>query len=150
VMNKAKVAIVAAVVVLVAVVALPAGAGSGNITGYPTKIARVNLSGYKLQTFYPLGTNAVNTFDQNYLSSNHVSAVGVKGPGKGLVFTSKYIAMPVGHKLLMVTWYLAKGTITDVFVMNFATGIVSDVAPNKKPQSLGTVKIMKAGPHAIP
>jgi hypothetical protein len=66
------------------------------------------------------------------------------------VFKSKYIAMPVGHKLLMVTWYLANGTITDVFVMNFATGTASDVAPNKKPQSLGTVKILKAGPHAIP
>lgn len=149
-MGKAKLAVVAAVVAVVAAVALPASAGSGNITGYPTKLATVDLSGYKLQTFYPLGTNAVNTFDQDYVSSNHVSAVGVKGPGKGLVFKSKYIAMPVGHNMLMVTWYLAKGTITDVFVMNFATGIVSDVAPNKKPQSLGTVKILKAGPHAIP
>ena len=149
-MGKAKLAIVAAVVAVMAAVALPASAGSGNITGYPTRLTTVDLTGYKLQTFYPLGTNAVNTFDQDYLSGNHVSAVGVKGPGQGLVFKSKYIAMPVGHKLLMVTWYLAKGTITDVFVMNFATGIVSDVAPNKKPQSLGTVKILKAGPHAIP
>lgn len=58
--------------------------------------------------------------------------------------------MPVGHNQLMVPWYLAKGTITDVFVMNFTTGIVSDVAPNKKPQSLGTVKGLKRGHHAIP
>ena len=32
--------------------------------------------------------------------------------------------------MLMVTWYLDDGTITDVFVMNFQTGIVSDVAPH--------------------
>jgi hypothetical protein len=149
-MGKTRIAVAATVVMLAAAVALPASAGSGDITGFPVKIAKVDLAGYKLQTFYPLGTNAVNTFDQTYLSSNHVSAVGVKGPGKGLVFRSKYIAMPVGHKLLMVTWYLPSGKITDVFVMNFATGIVSDVAPNKKPESLGTVKILKAGRHAIP
>jgi hypothetical protein len=149
-MSKTRLGIAAAVAVLVAAVAVPALAGSGGITGYPGKIATVDLSGYKLETFYSLGTNTGNTFDQSYLGGHNVSAVGVKGPGKGVVFTSKYIAMPVGHNELMVTWYLAKGTITDVFVMNFATGIVSDVAPNKKPQSLGTVKILKKGPHAIP
>jgi hypothetical protein len=82
-MGKARLAIGAAVVAVVAAVALPASAGSGNITGYPTRIATVDLTGYKLQTFYPLGTNAVNTFDQDYVSNNHVSAVGVKGPGRG-------------------------------------------------------------------
>ena len=149
-MRKARLAIAAAVVVLAALTAGIAVAVSGDITGFPNKIATVDLTGYKLQTFYPLGTNTGNTFDQNYASSTRVSAVGVKGPGKGLVFTSKYIAMPVGHKLLMVTWYLNKGTLTDVFLMNFKSGVVSDVAPNKKPQSLGTVKILKTGSHAIP
>jgi hypothetical protein len=149
-MVKVRLATVTMVAALFAAVAVPAVAGGGNITGYPNKIATVNLSGYKLQTFYPLGTNAVNTFNQNYSGGQKVSAVGVVGPGKGLVFKSKYIAMPVGHKLLMVTWYLSKGTITDVFLMNFNTGIVSDVAPNKKPQSLGTVKILKSGSHPIP
>jgi hypothetical protein len=149
-MVKVRLAAMAIVAALFAAVAVPAVAGSGDITGYPNKIATVDLSGYKLETFYPLGTNAVNTFDQNYAGDQKVSAVGVVGPGKGVVFKSKYIAMPVGHKLLMVTWYLSKGTITDVFLMNFKTGIVSDVAPNKKPESLGTVKILKAGPHPIP
>ena len=149
-MVKVRLAAVAMVAALFAAVAVPAGAGSGDITGYPNKIATVDLSGYKLQTFYPLGTNTGNTFDQNYGGGQNVTAVGVIGPGKGLVFKSKYIAMPVGHKLLMVTWYLSKGTITDVFLMNFKTGIVSDVAPNKKPQSLGTVKILKSGTHPIP
>jgi len=149
-MRKARLAIAAVVVVLAALAAGGAVAVSGDITGFPNKIATVDLSGYKLETFYPLGTNTGNTFDQNYASRSRVSAVGVKGPGKGLVFTSKYIAMPVGHKLLMVTWYLNNGTLTDVFLMNFKSGIVSDVAPNKKPQSLGTVKILKTGSHLIP
>lgn len=52
--------------VLAARAAVPALAGSGDITGYPAKIATVDLSGYKLQTFYPLGTNTGNTFDQSY------------------------------------------------------------------------------------
>ena len=149
-MGKARFAIAAAVVVFAAVAAVSAVAVSGDVTGFPNKIATVDLSGYKLQTFYPLGTNTGNTFDQSYVSSSHVTAVGVIGPGKGLVFKSKYIAMPVGHKLLMVTWYLNKGTLTDVFLMNFNSGVVSDVAPNKKPQSLGTVKILKTGSHPIP
>ena len=149
-MSKARLAVAAAVVLLAALAAGGAVAVSGDITGFPNKIATVDLAGYKLQTFYPLGTNAGNTFDQNYVSSSRVSAVGVKGPGKGLVFRSRYIAMPVGHKLLMVTWSLDKGTLTDVFLMNFKTGVVSDVAPNKKPQSLGTVKILKTGRHPIP
>ena len=149
-MSKARLAVAAAVVLLAALAAGGAVAVSGDITGFPNKIATVDLAGYKLQTFYPLGTNAGNTFDQNYVSSSRVSAVGVKGPGKGLVFRSRYIAMPVGHKLLMVTWYLDKGTLTDVFLMNFKTGVVSDVAPSKKPQSLGTVKILKTGRHPIP
>ena len=131
-MVKVRLATVAMVAALFAAVAVPAVARSGDITGYPNKIATVDLSGYKLQTFYPLGTNTGNTFDQNYGAGQNVTAVGVIGPGKGVVFKSKYIAMPVGHKLLMVTWYLSKGTITDVFLMNFKTGIVSDVAPNKK------------------
>jgi hypothetical protein len=150
-MGKRRLAIAAvAVTVGVATAAVPALAGGGGITGYPTRIATVDLSGYKLETFYSLGTNTGNTFDQTYLGTHNVSAVGVKGPGKGVVFTSKYIAMPVGHKQLMVTWYLASGKITDVFVFNFTSGIVSDVAPGKKPQSLGTVAILKAGSHAIP
>lgn len=123
-MSKARLATAAAVVVLAALAVGSAVAASGDITGYPHKIATVDLAGYKLQTFYPLGTNTGNTFDQNYVSGSRVSAVGVKGPGKGLVFKSKYIAMPVGHKLLMVTWYLNKGTLTDVFLMNFKSGVV--------------------------
>ena len=34
-------------------------------------------------------------------------------------------------------WYLDNGTITDVFVVNFDTHVVSDVAPGPEPKRLG-------------
>jgi hypothetical protein len=124
-------------------------AGGGGITGYPSKIATVDLSGYRLQTSYPLGADAGNTFVQTY-AKRTVSALGIQGPGKGVKFASKYIAMPVGHRQVMITWYKANGTLTDVFVMNFATGTVSDVRPDVKPPSLGAVKLLQRGNRAIP
>ena len=106
-----------------------------------------------LQTSYPLGANTGFTFQQTY-GSTTVSAHAV--PDDGQRFVSNYVAMPVGNKMLMVTWYLADGTITDVFVMNLQTGIVSDVAPHPNPPngpsppSLGTVKILTQGASRIP
>jgi hypothetical protein len=149
-MRRTRLVTVAVLATLSIVAATAAIASSGNITGFPAKINTVNLTGYHLQTFYPLGTNTGNTFDQSYVSDSRVTAVGVEGPGKGVTFASKYVAMPIDHNLLMVTWYTPDGTLEDVFLMNFNTGIVSDVAPNKHPQSLGTVKILQAGAQAIP
>ena len=147
---KKKRLVVAAVVGLTAAVfATTALAGGGGVTGFPNKIATVDLSGYKLQTSYPLGADAGNTFVQTY-AKNTVSAIGIQGPGKGVKFASKYIAMPVGHRQLMISWYKANGTLTDVFVMNFVTGTVSDVRPAVKPASLGAVKLLQPGKHAIP
>ena len=48
-MVKVRLAAMAIVAALLAAVAVPAVAGSGDITGYPNKIATVDLSGYKLQ-----------------------------------------------------------------------------------------------------
>ena len=45
----------------------------------------------------------------------------------------------------MITWFNDDGTLTDVFVMDFKSGIVSDVAPNPAPARLGTVKILATG-----
>jgi hypothetical protein len=120
-----------------------------SITGFPTAIAKVDLSGYKIVTNYSLGRNTGNTFQQDY-GSGTVSAVGLKGPFTGQSFTSKYLAMPVGHHKLMITWYLEDGTLTDVFVMNFDSGVVSDVAPATAPESLGTVTVLQAGANPIP
>ena len=130
-----------------------AAADAPTITGYPSLIAKVNLDGYLLQTSYTLGANTGFTFQQTYRAKT-VSAHAV--PDDGRRFNSNYVAMPVGNKMLMVTWYLADGTITDVFVFNFQTGIVSDVTPypdppgGPSPPSLGTVKILEQGASRIP
>ena len=130
-----------------------ARADAPTITGYPAQITKVSLSGYVLQTSYSLGGNTGFTFQQTY-GPTTVSAHAV--PDNGQRFFSNYVAMPVGNKMLMVTWYLDDGTITDVFVMNFQTGVVSDVAPHPDPPdgpgppSLGTVEIIMQGASRIP
>jgi hypothetical protein len=130
-----------------------ASAEAPTITGYPTEIRKVSLDGYVLQTSYSLGANTGFTFQQTY-GPTTVSAHAVPDDGQRFVFN--YVAMPVGNKMLMVTWYLDDGTITDVFVMNFQTGVVSDVAPHPdppngpSPPSLGTVKVLTHGTSRIP
>jgi hypothetical protein len=125
-----------------------ANADAPTITGFPNQIRKVDLAGYKLIASYPLGANTGFTFEQTYLTGGKVSAHPL--PPTGQTFTSNYVAMPVGNKQLMVTWYLDDGTLTDVFVMNFQTGVVSNVAPGPSPPSLGTVTIEQAGASRIP
>jgi hypothetical protein len=125
-----------------------ASADAPTITGFPNEIRKVDLTGYKLVTSYPLGANTGFTFEQTYLPGGKVTAHAL--PPNGQVFTSNYVAMPVGNKQLMVTWYADGGTLNDVFVMNFQTGVVSDVAPGPSPPSLGTVRIEQAGATRIP
>jgi hypothetical protein len=125
-----------------------ATADAPTITGFPDQIRTVDLAGYKLQTSYPLGANTGLTFEQTYLPGGKVSAHPV--PATGQTFEANYVAMPVANKMLMVTWYADDGTLFDVFVMNFQTGVVSDVAPVSSPPSLGTVKILEQGPNRIP
>ena len=141
-----------AVVVSLAVFALTGAAAANahapSITGFPNTIRKVDLKGYKLITSYPLGANTGFTFEQTYLPGGTVSAHAL--PPTGQVFASNYVAMPVAHKMLMVTWYADNGTLNDVFVMNFQTGVVSDVAPGPNPPSLGTVTIEQAGASRIP
>ena len=132
---------------------LRAGHHRGSITGYPTQINTVDLTGYTIVTRYTLGNNTGSTFQQDY-SSTSVDAFAIGGPfvGGGH-FDSDYTALPVGHHKLMIAWFNQTGErwSTDIFVMNFKTGIVSDIAPpNAQPVSLGTVKIVKYGPNPIP
>src|SRR5262245_15685965 len=109
------------VVASLAVFALTGGAAANahapSITGFPNQINKVDLKGYKLITSYPLGANTGFTFEQTYLPGGKVSAHAL--PPTGQVFNMNYVAMPVAQKMLMVTWYLDDGTLTDVFVMNF-------------------------------
>jgi hypothetical protein len=145
-------ALLVAVAVFATMGITAASADAPTITGYPGQIAKVDLSGYVLQTHYTLGANTGFTFQQTY-GSKTVSAHAV--PDDGQRFNLNYVAMPVGNKMLMVSWYLPDGTITDVFVMNFQTGIVSDVAPHPdppagpSPPSLGTVTILAQGASRI-
>jgi hypothetical protein len=130
-----------------------AGHGKGSITGFPNEIKTVDLSGYTIVTSYSLGNNTGSTFQQDY-SATSVEAFAIGGPFVGGPhFFSDYTALPVGHKMLMVAWFNQTGPrwSTDIFLMNFKTGIVSDIAPpNAQPLSLGTVKIVKYGPQRIP
>ena len=129
-----------------------ASADAPTITGYPHQINKVDLSGYTIQTTYTLGRNAGHTFVQVYDSSSTVTAHQVL-PSPFCCFSTHYTAMPVGNKMVMVTWFNGgpggDGAITDVFLFNFQTGIVSDVAPDPAngPESLGTVKILVRGSH---
>ena len=127
-----------------------ATADAPTITGFPDQIRKVDLAGYQFVTSYSLGTNTGFTFEQTYLPGGKVSAHALPLPPGGQVFVSNYVAMPVGNKQLMVTWYADNGTLNDVFVMNFQTGVVSDVAPGPSPPSLGTVTITQEGASRIP
>ena len=142
------------VAVLVAVFtlfgAVQVAAHGFDITGFPEQINKVDLSGYVIQTSYTLGVNSANTFEQTYQPDGKFSAECVSGPFAPCQGAGNYVAMPVGHKQLMVTWYLDDGTLIDVFVFNFRSHVVSDVAPGTTPGSLGSVKIVQRGDHRIP
>jgi hypothetical protein len=121
------------------------------LTGFPTQINQVDLTGYQIVTSYPLGFDAGNTFQQDYTAGGNFSAVALSGPFVGQPpTTAKYIALPVGHKQILLVWLFADGT-HNTFFMNFRTHLVSVVTsgPEGAP-SLGTVRITKVGDHRIP
>jgi hypothetical protein len=123
----------------------------GSITGFPNKINKFDLNGYVIVTSYPLGANTGSTFQQTYTDTG-VEAHAIAGPfvGGGS-FLRTYTALPVGHDELFITWFLPDLSTPDVFLMNFKTGIVSDVAPPQaQPVSLGTVKIIKYRAEPLP
>jgi hypothetical protein len=119
--------------------------------GFPPSVQRFDLSGYKIQTKYTLGTNTDNTFEQTY-TGDMVQGVPVEGPNVGVVFPAfHYVALPVAHKTLYIAWVKDDGTIVDAFVMNFKTGTVFDYNPTPgHPESSGTTKILVKGANRIP
>jgi hypothetical protein len=119
--------------------------------GFPPSVTRFDLSGYKIQTKYTLGTNTGNTFEQTY-TGDMVQGVAVEGPNVGTPFPAfKYVALPIAHKTLYIAWVKDDGTIVDAFVMNFKTGVVFDYNPTPgHPESSGTVKILERGTNRIP
>ena len=121
------------------------------LTGYPTKINTVNLSGYQIETSYPLGKlDAGSTYLQKY-TGDSVTATAIAGPYVGSPASHfKYIAMPVAHDILLLVWLEPKFK-HNTFVYNLKTHLSSVVTWDQKGDpSLGSVTIVKAGPHPIP
>lgn len=146
---------VALVVLTGAAVSVAASSGGAakpdKLTGYPTKINSINLSGYQIETSYPLGKlDAGSTYLQKY-TSNTVTATATAGPYVGSPASHfKYIAMPVTHDIMLLVWLEPKFK-HNTFVYNFKTHLSSVVTWDQKGDpSLGSVKIVKAGSHPIP
>ena len=116
-------------------------------------VTRFDLNGYVLDTNYTLGRNTGNTFQQTYTHST-VQGVPIAGPLVGVTFPQEdYVAMPIGHHELYVTWLDPSNSfaIVDVFVMNFKTHVVFDYAPGStSPESSGTVTVVHQGAQPLP
>ena len=147
----------ASIGVYAAVTTAAASAGPSHVaTAHAAKsgpsVTRFNLSGYVIDTDYSLGRNTGNTFRQTYKAST-VQGVPIKGPYVGTKFPAEdYVAMPIGNHELYVAWQDPKThALVDVFVMNFATGVVYDYAPGSAhPASSGTVTVEHRGSHPLP
>src|SRR5438105_5532888 len=145
-----------ALVVLVAAAAAVAASGGGaakpdKLTGYPTKINTIDLSGYQIQTSYPLGKlDAGSTYLQKYTRGS-VTATAIAGPYVGSpAVTFKYIAMPVTHDVVLLVWLEPKFK-HNTFVYDLKTHLSSVVTWDQKGDpSLGSVTIVKQGTHPIP
>jgi hypothetical protein len=115
-------------------------------------VKRFDLKGYVIDTDYSLGRNKGNTFRQTYKHGT-VQGVPIAGPFVGTKFPAEdYVAMPIGNHELYVAWQdPKKHALVDVFVMNFATGVVYDYAPGSAhPESSGTVTVEHRGANPLP
>lgn len=157
----------ASIGVYAAVVSVSATAGSGHHRSVVSErhhgfggeganrpsITRFNLAGYVIDTDYSLGRNAGNTFQQTYTDST-VQGVPIKGPFVGTTFPPEdYVAMPIGHHELYVSWIDPSNNdaLVDVFVMNFKTHVVFDYAPGSTaPESSGRVTVVHRGSQPLP
>ena len=156
-MNHRRLAAIVLVATFAVFGATQAFARGHDITGHPEQITRIDLDGYVLQTSYTLGNNTSNTFEQTYLPDGKFSAKCVSGSFFPCgPFVSNYTAMPIAKDQVMVTWFDTNaagdiGVLNDVFLFNFKTGIVSDVAPGTThPGSLGTVTVLHKGAAQLP
>ena len=116
-------------------------------------VTRFSLDGYVIDAKYTLGRNTGNTFRQTYTAST-VQGVPIKGPFVGTTFPPEdYVAIPIGHHQLYVTWIdpTQNDALVDVFVMNFQTHVVYDYAPGSlAPESSGVITVQKRGAERLP
>jgi hypothetical protein len=127
------------------------GAKPNKLTGYPSTINRIDLSGYQIQTSYPLGKlDAGSTYLQTY-TGNTVTAKATAGPYVGsAAVTYKYIAMPVTHDIMLLVWLEPKFK-HNTFVYNLKDHISSVVTWDQAGDpSLGSVEVVKKGNHPLP
>jgi hypothetical protein len=117
-------------------------------------ITRFDLKGWVIDAKYTLGRNTGNTFEQTYSSGGIVAGVPIAGPFVGVKFPPEdYVALPVGHDQLYVSWLdpTASFAIVDAFVFNFRTHTVTDYAPGgASPESVGTITVVHRGINRIP
>jgi hypothetical protein len=146
---------VAVVVLAGAAAAVAASTGGAakpdKLTGYPSKINKIDLSGYQIETTYPLGKlDAGSTYLQTY-TGDSVTAKAIAGPYVGsAAVTFKYIAMPVTHHVMLLVWLEPKFK-HNTFVYNLKTHLSSVVTWDQQGDpSLGSVTIVKKGSHPIP
>lgn len=147
----------ASIGVYAAVTSAAASAGSAHaVRAHSAKsgpsVKRFDLKGYVIDTDYSLGRNKGNTFRQTYKHGT-VQGVPIAGPFVGTKFPAvDYVAMPIGNHELYVAWQdPKKHALVDVFVMNFATGVVYDYAPGSAhPESSGTVTVEHRGSSPLP
>jgi hypothetical protein len=129
------------------------GHGKGHGAKPGPSVTRFNLDGYVIDAKYTLGRNTGNTFEQTYTSST-VQGVPIKGPFVGTTFPPEdYVAIPIGHHQLYVTWIdpTQSDALVDVFVMNFQTHVVYDYAPGSlTPESSGFITVHKRGSQPLP
>lgn len=127
------------------------GKHHGNKPG--PSVTRFNLDGYVIDAKYTLGRNTGNTFRQTYTASK-VQGVPIAGPSVGMTFPPEdYVAIPIGHHQLYVTWIdpTQNDALVDVFVMNFKTHVVFDYAPGSlAPESSGVITVRKRGAERLP
>lgn len=157
-MRSAKKLLMSAIVLVVlagataAVAASTGGAAKPDkLTGYPTKINKVDLNGYQIKTSYPLGKlDAGSTYLQKYTHTG-VTATAIAGPYVGSPSVHfKYIALPVAHDILLLVW-LEPNFKHNTFVYNLKTHLSSVVTWDQKGDpSLGSVTIVKKGKNPIP
>lgn len=143
---------VAACVAAAGLIATSAPARTGHAAAAKPSVERFSLDGYVLDAAYDRGRNTGNTFRQTYTAKT-VHGVPVKGPYVGTKFpVERYVAMPIGNHQLYVAWLDTKThALLDVFVMNFDTHKIYDYAPGSlKPESTGTVTVVKEGSTPIP
>jgi len=106
------------------------GNHDGSVTGFPKTIATVRSE--RLQDRHGLftGVNTGNTFEQDYTDTG---CDGIRDrPARVWAAAISCARTPRCRSVtteLFVTWFLPDGSSPDVFLMNFKTGIVSDVAP---------------------